>query len=61
MREGATVATCFGLNAGRSGQLDPFGGSHDKGVASRMVFNRVEFHTVKIRIVQDFPNTQKLN
>jgi hypothetical protein len=36
-------------------------GSENKGITSGFIFNRVEFDTVKLLVIDNFPNTQELN
>ena len=40
--------------------LYPFRWCHNKTVVPRLIFNRLEIHTVKIRIVEQFPDSKKI-
>ena len=58
---GSTIAPSFGDNANGTGRIHPFLRCHHKAVQPRLTSKRIEFDTVKIRVVECFPHTEELD
>ena len=61
MGVGSTIASGFRNNANSTGRIHPLLRRHHKTVQTGLTSKRIEFDTVKIRIVERFPHTEKLN
>ena len=61
MGVGSTIASGFGNNANSTSRIHPLLRRHHKTVQTSLTSKRIEFDTVKIRIVERFPHTEKLN
>lgn len=61
MSEGtSSVSSSFADDASGSCLLDPLGRGHDESVVASLVFNRLEFHTVKIGIVKTLLDAEEV-
>ena len=58
---GPAIAASLGNNADGTSRIHPFLRCHHKAVQPRLTSKRIEFDTVKIRIVERFPHAEELD
>ena len=61
MGVGPTIASSLGNNADGASRIYPFLRCHYETVQTRLTSKRIEFDTVKIRVVESFPYTEELD